>query len=189
LKSLGSRVAREEAVLRREETEVECGINMKHAPATNLSQYHSQCNTSLLTQPLPVSGWSAGSTRRRNSSTRSHIASASACLPMSLYVIARWFMAVPARQIKRNRSPRRLGPQSSPPVTLPNHSFTVLESCHCCELGRCSAAGGGGDARRKRVYGWQTGRGGVIAGRRYYEGMHQRRHCGFVRLPTQDTKS
>jgi hypothetical protein len=45
------------------------------------------------TCPSPMSGWSAGSTRRLNSSTLSCIASASECIPSLEYIWARLFIA------------------------------------------------------------------------------------------------
>ncbi len=45
-----------------------------------------------------MSGWSAGSTRRLNSSALSPIASASDSRPMAKYLKASWIIVVPARQ-------------------------------------------------------------------------------------------
>jgi hypothetical protein len=65
---------------------------------------HTACNASLPSQPSPIKRWFGGSSRRKNSSAYSSIASASACLPSLLYVAARLFMAVPARQIKPKKN-------------------------------------------------------------------------------------
>ncbi len=98
-----------------------------HACASSDNPYrHNQQQSAhaapLHTCPSPMSGWSAGSTRRLNSSTLSVIASASECLPSAEYVVARLPMAVPARQATTHT------------VTISNKAHVQHHSTHAPHL-------------------------------------------------------
>ena len=72
---------------------------------TKNQNIQTACSPSLPSQPLTYMRMVRRQHTPRNSSTRSFIASASACLPSAPYVEARLPMAVPARQVQTQPHP------------------------------------------------------------------------------------